>query len=145
MFVCQIVWKKMQIPFKKLPWRVQQYLCQSFGSERCFGAGKGYLIPYSGSNLSQFSQQSQDYLILVGSSQLFVGKHDRVENDHLQKKIKPETKRKKKSSHISRHGHIGSKDCDGRIELTAVVEKGRVLHFGKRFVWVWVVWGSLHP
>ena len=87
----------MQIPFKKLPWRVQQYLCQSFGSERCFGAGKGYLIPYSGSNLSQFSQQSQDYLILVGSSQLFVGKHDRVENDHLQKKkITPETKREKK-------------------------------------------------
>ena len=75
-----------------------------------------------------------------------MGKHDRVENDHLQKKkITPETKREKKSSHLSRHGHIGSKDCDGRIELTAVVEKGRVLHFGKRFVWVWVVWGSLHP
>jgi len=47
--------------------------------------------------------------------------------------------------HLSRYSYIGAQNGDGRIELATIVEEGRVLHFGKRFVGVWVVRGSLNP
>ena len=72
-------------------------------------------------------QLSQNYLILAGSSQLFVRQHDGVQEDDL-----------------ARNNHVAAKDGDGGIQLAVDVEQWIVLHLGERFVRVWVLRSSLH-
>ena len=71
---------------------------------RCFGV-YGVNLAVNQVFITVFSQQSKDNLILVRSSQLFVGQHDGVEDNHLEQEQATKSESIDKSN-LSWHSHI---------------------------------------